>query len=75
MGPASVRVVVHRRGTDRELARALGAIRPPPTSAAPSQGHSAGGRGRGAHPDGGRGDPGPDPSGALGPVLGGPPLL
>jgi len=46
MGPASVRVVVHRRGTDRELARALGAIRPPPTSAAPSHGHSAGGRGR-----------------------------
>ena len=46
MGPAVVRVVVHRRGTDRELARALGAIRPPPTSAAPSQGHSAGGRGR-----------------------------
>ena len=74
MGPAVVRVVVHRRGTDRELARALGAIRPPPTSAAPSQGHSAGGRGREPR-NAGRGGPRPDRRGALRPVLGGPPLL
>jgi len=44
MGPALVRVVVYRRGADRELARALGAIRSPPTPAVPSNGHSAGGR-------------------------------
>jgi hypothetical protein len=32
MGPALVPAVVHRRGVDRELARALGAIHPPPNA-------------------------------------------
>ena len=67
-----VRVVGHRRGADRELARALGAIRSPPTSAAPSQRTRPAARSR-ARAAGSRRTR--RPSGAAWPVRGGPPLL